>query len=146
MIQIRELAVLVTLVVVVVRTEDDCKTETPEFSYVSGLPSLRTRSDETGVRDLNISWSLAQVIYAPHCADAFEVEYQQVGGGRLTWSQWSAMVGCAPFREDPASLQFSCARRISRDQCGHSRHPPGLPAVPPCCSLSRWMDCYTAAP
>ena len=42
----RELTVLLTLVLVVARAEDDCKTETPEFSYVSGLPSLTTRSDQ----------------------------------------------------------------------------------------------------
>ena len=70
MIQIRELAVLVTLIVAGVRTEDDCKTETPEFSYVSGLPSLTTRSDQTGVRALNISWTLSQVF----CRELYQLK------------------------------------------------------------------------
>ena len=49
--------------------------------------------------------------------DAFEVEFQQVGGGRLSWSAWSAMVGCAPTREPVQREQFSCARRLGGEHC-----------------------------
>ena len=70
MIEMRDLAVLLTLLLVRVRTEDDCKTETPEFSYVSGLPSLTTRSDQTGVRALNISWTLSQVF----CRELYQLK------------------------------------------------------------------------
>ena len=61
MLEMRGLAVLLTLSLARLRAEDDCRTETPEFSYVSGLPSLTTSSDQTGVSALNISWTLSQV-------------------------------------------------------------------------------------
>ena len=46
------------------------------------------------------------------------MEYQQVGAGRMTWSQWSAMVGCAPFRQHPDQHEFSCHRRLAKEMCG----------------------------
>jgi len=96
---------------------EDCKTHNPVFSYVHGRPNITAVPGTSGLTAVLISWDVEQVLYAPVCVDAFEVEYQGVGGGRLSWSAWSAMVGCAPTRESLEHTQFSCERRLYPHDC-----------------------------
>ena len=95
----------------------DCDTQNPIFSYVHGRPNISAVPGTAGLTAVRISWDVKQVVYAPTCVDAFEVEFQQVGGGRLSWSAWSGMVGCAPTREPVQREQFSCARRLGGEHC-----------------------------
>ena len=94
----------------------DCESRNPEFSYVHGRPNISAVSGSAGLTSLLISWDVTQVVYAPACADAFEVEFQQVGGGRLSWSEWSAMVGCAPTKSTN-QVKFSCKRSLTSQHC-----------------------------
>ena len=118
----------------------ECDNETPEFSHLKGSPDISPVIGENGVSEVTISWTSQQIIFAADCADAFEVEYQQVGGGRMKWSEWSAMVGCAPYTMDQGVTQFSCNRRIHREMCArrvrfrvvahNSRRKGGVKVVP----------------
>jgi len=94
-----------------------CDTQNPEFSYINGQPNISAVPGTSGLTSLLISWDVNQVIYASSCADAFEVEFQQVGGGRLSWSEWSAMVGCAPTRDSLSKEKFSCKRKLDSQHC-----------------------------
>ena len=97
----------------------ECDAETPEFSHLTGQPLI---TPVTGhghqISAVSISWTVDQLLFAPDCADAWEVEQQQVGGGRLSWSPWSAMVNCAPYRTSQSLKEFSCSRRLDKEMCG----------------------------
>ena len=118
----------------------ECENETPEFSHLKGSPDISPVIGENGVTEVIISWNDEQIIFAEECADAFEVEHQQVGGGRMKWSEWSAMVGCAPYTLEEGVKHFSCNRRIQREMCArrvrfrvvahNSRRKGGVKVVP----------------
>jgi len=95
--------------------QSDCHTGRPEFSHVSGQPKVTPVWGPQAIAGLDISWTLSQVLGSPNCADAFEVEYQTVGAGRLSWSAWSAMVSCAPTRQN--QTQFSCSKPLTKHHC-----------------------------
>jgi len=95
----------------------DCAKHNPIFSYVNGRPNVSAVHGTTGIAALKISWDVQQVLFAPSCADAFEVEIAQVGGGRLSWSAWSGMVGCAPTRDIPEKQSFFCHKGLGPQDC-----------------------------
>jgi len=83
-----------------------CDRDRPEFSHVRGQPLVSGVKGKSGLTHLHIVWSLGQVLLAADCVDAFEVEFQQVGGGRLAWSQWSGMVSSVKtFEKEYCSIQ-----------------------------------------
>ena len=96
----------------------ECESEIPEFSQLGGQPLISQVPGHAGLSAVSISWTVDQVLFAPECADAWEVEHQQVGGGRLSWSPWSAMVSCAPYRTSRSLKKFSCSRRLGKEMCG----------------------------
>ena len=102
------------------RYTGECDSETPEFSHLTGEPLISpvVRPHGHQISGVWISWTVDQVLFSPDCADAWEVEHQQVGGGRLSWSPWSAMVSCAPYRTSQSLKEFSCSRRIDKEMCG----------------------------
>ena len=95
----------------------DCERQNPIFSYVYGRPNISAVPGSAGLIAVLISWDMKQVLYAPTCVDAFEVEFQQVGGSRLSWSPWSAMVGCAPTREPREREEFASKRKLEAAHC-----------------------------
>ena len=98
-------------------SDHECYQQHPVFSYLLGQPKVSPISGRLGLTALDIAWNVDQLAFAGDCADAFEVEFQRVGGGRLSWSAWSAMVGCAPTREDPGQKEFSCLRKLVPEDC-----------------------------
>ena len=41
--------------------------------------------------------------------------FQSIGGGRLSWSAWSAMVNCAPTRRNQTT--FTCLKQLNSRLC-----------------------------
>ena len=81
------LAVLVLMVALLVRPSlatprpapaPACRGVTPQFSRLTGRPNISRETDESGITGLVVSWSPQQILFAPECADAFEVEWQEV--------------------------------------------------------------------
>ena len=58
----------------------------------------------------------------------------------MKWSEWSAMVGCAPYTLMPGVRHFSCNRRVDKETCSrrvryrvvahNSRRQGGVKVVP----------------
>ena len=55
-----------------------CSRDRPELSNLGGAPRVQGVHGKQGLTHLNIGWNLSQVLLAADCADAFEVEFQQV--------------------------------------------------------------------
>lgn len=92
-----------------------CDRARPEFSHTKGQPVVvPVLYNKT--KYLDITWSTENILTGINCADAFEVEFQQVGGGRLTWSSWSAMVTCAPTKNGTIKI-YHCTKFLNWRNC-----------------------------
>eukprot|EP00094_Tigriopus_californicus_P010753 TCALIF_10371-PA protein Name:"Protein of unknown function" AED:0.03 eAED:0.03 QI:403/0.8/0.66/1/0.8/0.83/6/20/354 len=81
----------------------DCSRVSPKWDQYNGKPFVQL-ADEQSLK-VEVAWSWGSVLAGSSCVQAFEVEHQEFGKGRKTWSQWSSLVNCAIVVQDHLDIQ-----------------------------------------
>lgn len=96
----------------------DCSRVSPKWDQYNGKPFVQL-ADEQSLK-VEVAWNWDSVLAGSNCVQAFEVEHQEFGKGRKTWSQWSSLVNCAIVVQDHQDVtegNFTCHKFLSSIDC-----------------------------